>query len=263
MVPLFGFAAFFVVIAVFATPLVGVSFAVIHFGEKSSNAQGGTHLGVVNCGEKSSNAEGSTRLGVVRVAVVTQKAREEVFPEDEVRAVVKTGITVAAQAEFVLIILHTTLFVSKFDSWSVAGACYNTGSNCRSRSGIPVVSRKGRRHRSSEVSDRQVQYIMLKVFHFTTTTATATATTPPHPTPPTNTTEGHPARVIQPGSYRAGSSRAGSSSQGHPDAMSSIKNHSHVACILFWVTSHTSHITHHTHHTHTSHTHITHTYLQL
>jgi hypothetical protein len=38
MVPLFGFAAFFVVIAVFATPLVGVYFAVIHFGEKSSIA---------------------------------------------------------------------------------------------------------------------------------------------------------------------------------------------------------------------------------
>jgi hypothetical protein len=47
MVPLFGFAAFFVVIAVFATPLVGVYFAVIHFGEKSSNAQGGTRISVV------------------------------------------------------------------------------------------------------------------------------------------------------------------------------------------------------------------------
>jgi hypothetical protein len=35
---LFGFTAFFVVIAVFATPLVGVYFAVIHFGEKSLNA---------------------------------------------------------------------------------------------------------------------------------------------------------------------------------------------------------------------------------
>jgi hypothetical protein len=47
MVPLFGFAAFFVVIAVFTTSLVGVSFAVIHFGEKSSNAQGGTRISVV------------------------------------------------------------------------------------------------------------------------------------------------------------------------------------------------------------------------
>jgi hypothetical protein len=35
---LFGFTAFFVLIAVFATPLVAVSFAVIHFGEKSSIA---------------------------------------------------------------------------------------------------------------------------------------------------------------------------------------------------------------------------------
>jgi hypothetical protein len=139
MVRLFGFAAFFVVIGV-GGPLVAVSFAVIHFGEKSSNAKGCARLGVVNCGEKSTNSEGSTRLGVIRGAVVTQKAREEVFPEDEVRAVVKTGITVAAQAEFVLIILHTTLFVSKFDSGSVAGACYNTGSNCRGRSGIPVDS---------------------------------------------------------------------------------------------------------------------------
>jgi hypothetical protein len=47
MVGLFGFAAFFVVIAVFATPLVGVSFAFIHFGEKSSNAQGRTRISVV------------------------------------------------------------------------------------------------------------------------------------------------------------------------------------------------------------------------
>ncbi len=47
VVPLFGFAAFFVVIAVFTPSLVGVSFAVIHFGEKSSNAQGGTRISVV------------------------------------------------------------------------------------------------------------------------------------------------------------------------------------------------------------------------
>jgi hypothetical protein len=226
MVGLFGFAAFFVVIAVFATSLVGVSFAFIHFGEKSSNAQGGTHLGVVNCGEKSSNAEGGACFGVIRGAVVTQKAREEVFPEDEVSAVVKTGITVAAQAEFVLVILRITLVLGKLDSWSMAGACYNTGSNCRSRGGIPVVSRKGRgRHRSSEVSDRQVQYIMLKVFHF----APPPPPPPPpsHPTTNTNTTEGHPDRVIQTGSSR----------QGHPDRViqtgSSIKNHSHIACILF------------------------------
>jgi len=45
--PLFGFAAFFVVIAVFTPSLVGVSFAVIHFGETSSNAQGGTRISVV------------------------------------------------------------------------------------------------------------------------------------------------------------------------------------------------------------------------
>jgi hypothetical protein len=216
MVPLFGFAAFFVVIAVFATPLVGVSFAVIHFGEKSSTAQGGRHLGVVNCGEKSSNAEGGACLGVIRGAVVTQKAREEVFPDDEVRAVVKTGITVAAQAEFVLIILHTTLFVSKFDSGSMAGTGDNTGSNCRSRSGIPVVSRKGR-HRSSGVSEAGFT-LCIKVFHFFGC-APPPPPPPPHPThqhktgssrarviQPGSSSQGHPARVIQPGS----------SSQGHP-----------------------------------------------
>lgn len=71
-----------------------------------------------------------------------------VFPDDEVSAVVKAGITVAAQAEFVLITLHITFVVGKLDSWSVAGACHNTGSNCRSCSGIPVDSRKGS-HRSS------------------------------------------------------------------------------------------------------------------
>ena len=129
MAPLFGFATFFVFIGV-GGPLVAVSIALIHFGEKSSNAQGGTCLGVI-CG-----------------AVVAQEARVcGVVSDDEVGAVVKAGITVAAQAEFVLITLYITLFVSKFDSWSVAGACYNTGSNCRSRSGIPVVSRSGG-HRS-------------------------------------------------------------------------------------------------------------------
>jgi hypothetical protein len=146
---LFGFTAFFVLIAV-GGPFVAVSFAVIHFDEKSTNAEGCARLGVVNCGEKSTNAEGCARLGVVRGAVVAQKAREEVFPEDEVGAVVKTGITVAAQAEFVLIILRNTLFVSKLDSGSMAGTGDNTGSNCRSRSGIPVVGRSGG-HRSSKV----------------------------------------------------------------------------------------------------------------
>ena len=94
---------------------------------------------VVNFGEKSSNAQGRTRLSVIRGAVVTQKARVcGVVPDDEVGAVVKAGITVTAQAEFVLMTLRITLVLSKFDSWSMAGACYNTGSNCRSRSGIPV-----------------------------------------------------------------------------------------------------------------------------
>ena len=108
MVPLFGFAVFF---------------------------------GVVNYGEKSTNAQGRARLGVIRRAVVTQKARvRSILPDDEVGAVIKACITIAAQTEFVLVTLHITLVLGKFDSWSVAGACYNTGSNCRGRSGIPVDS---------------------------------------------------------------------------------------------------------------------------
>ena len=72
--------------------------------------------------EKSSNAEGRTSLGVIRGAVVTQKARVcGVVPDDEVGTVVKAGITVTAQAEFVLITLRITLVLSKFDSWSMAG----------------------------------------------------------------------------------------------------------------------------------------------
>ena len=208
MVGLFGFAAFFVVIAVFATSLVGVSFAFIH------------------CGEKSSNAQGRTRISVVCRAVVTQKARVcGVVPDDEVSAVVKTGITVAAQAEFVMFALRITLVLGKLDSWSMAGACYNTWSNCRSRGGIPVVSRKGR-HRSSEVSDRQAQYIMLKVFHFA----------PPPPLPPHHTTphrgssrQGHPDGVIQTGSSR----------RGHP---LKITHTSLVFCFCFM--SHHTYITH-------------------
>jgi len=38
MVPLFGLGVFFIVIAVFAPSLVGVSFAVVNYGEKSSIA---------------------------------------------------------------------------------------------------------------------------------------------------------------------------------------------------------------------------------
>jgi hypothetical protein len=101
-------------------------------------------ISVTHFGEKSSNAQGGTRLGIIRRAVLTQKARVcGVFSDDEVGAVVKASITVAAQAEFVLFTLRITLFVSKFDSGSMAGTGHNTGSNCRSRSGIPVVSRSG------------------------------------------------------------------------------------------------------------------------
>ena len=140
-------------------------------------------------------------------------------PDDEVGAVVKAGITVTAQTEFVLFALRITLVLSQFDSWSVAGACHN----CRSRGGIPVVSRKGG-HRSSGVSDALAgSTLCVKVFHFLDAR-------PPHPTPhhhppPTTTT------------YRDRSSRqviqVRSSRSGH-------MSKTHRACILFLicVTSH-------------------------
>ena len=50
------------------------------------------------------------------------------IPDDEVGAVVKAGITVAAQAKFVLVTLRITFVVGKFDSWSMAGDTGNTHS---------------------------------------------------------------------------------------------------------------------------------------
>jgi hypothetical protein len=71
------------------------------------------------------------------------------FPDDEVSAVIKAGIAVGAQAEFVLFALHHSILVSQFDTRSVAGAGHNTRSNCRSRSGIPVDRRSSSSHRNS------------------------------------------------------------------------------------------------------------------
>jgi hypothetical protein len=108
--------------------------------------------------EKSLNAEGRTSLGVIRGAVVAQEARVcGVVADDEVGTVVKAGITVAAQAELVLVTLHHSLLVSQFDTRSVAGAADNKGSNCRSSSGSS--------HRSSGVSDAG-STLCVKVFHF-------------------------------------------------------------------------------------------------
>ena len=148
--------------------------------------------------QESSNAEGGACLSVIRGAVVAQEARVcGVVPDDEVGAVVKAGITVTAQTEFVLFALRITLVLSQFASWSVAGACHNTGSNCRSRGGIPVV-RKGS-HRSSGVSDAG-STLCVKVFHFLDA---CTHTTPPHHPPQPPTGSGHPDRssrqVIQTG----------------------------------------------------------------
>jgi hypothetical protein len=72
----------------------------------------------------------------------------------------------------------------------MAGTGDNTGSNGRSRSGIPVVSRSGG-HGSSGVSDAGFT-LCVKVFHF----LDARPPPPlPHPTPPlTRHDRGHPDR---------------------------------------------------------------------
>ena len=177
-------------------PLFGLLFWGVNYG-----------VAVVNFGEKSSNAQGGARLGVIRGAVVAQEARVcGVFPDDEVGAVVKACITVAAQAEFVLVTLHITLVLSQFDSWSVAGACHNTGSNCRGRSGIPVDSRSGGGHRSSGVSDAGSTFCV-KVFHFLD--ACSPPPPPAHPTPPHPT----PPRAQHTGSPRGGVIQR----RGHPE----------------------------------------------
>jgi hypothetical protein len=100
-------------------------------------------------GEKSSNAVWRCMVSThSREAVAAHDAHVcGVFTDDEVGAVVNPGITFVAQAKFVLFALRITLVLSQFDTRSVAGACHNTGSNCRSRGGIPVDSRKGS-HRS-------------------------------------------------------------------------------------------------------------------
>jgi hypothetical protein len=124
----------------------------------------------------------------------------------------------------------------------MAWTCYNTGSNCRSRGGIPVVSRKGRRHRSSEVSEAgTIHYV--KSISFLDACRSPQPTPNPHPTPTPTPTPTPPTqhRVIQTGSSRQGHPdrviQTGSSRQGHPDRViqtgSSIKNHTHIACILF------------------------------
>jgi hypothetical protein len=152
----------------------------IWFGDSS-------HVGLFAIGfavifaEKSLNAEGRTSLGVIRGAVVTQEARVcGVVADDEVGAVVKAGITVAAQAELVLVALRHSLLVSQFDTRSVAGATDNTGSNCRSSGGIPVDSRSGSGggHRSWGVFEALAgTTLCVKVFHFLD--ARPLLTTPP------------------------------------------------------------------------------------
>jgi hypothetical protein len=63
------------------------------------------------------------------------------FSDDEVGAVVKAGITVAAQTEFVLITLLVSLFKGQFDAGCMAHL------TAGSRSGrIPVVGRSRSRH---------------------------------------------------------------------------------------------------------------------
>ena len=126
--------------------------------------------------------------------------------DDEVGTVVKAGITVAAEAEFVLVTLHHSLLVSQFDTRSVAGAADNKGSNCRSSSGSS--------HRSSGVSEALAgSTLCVKVFHFLDARRHMLDR---HPTPAViimrSSSRGHPDRVIQTRVIQTGSYR-----QGHPD----------------------------------------------
>jgi hypothetical protein len=94
----------------------------------------------------------------------------------------------------------------------VAGACHNTGSNCRSRGGIPVDSRSGGGHSSSGVSDAGFT-LCVKVFHF------LDACPSPHPT-----THNDPqGQVIQTGSSR----------RGHPGQVTCQKHTELVFCFYF------------------------------
>lgn len=76
-----------------------------------------TNAHVINFAEKSLNAEGGACLGVICGAVVAQEARVcGVVADDEVGTVVKSGITVAAEAKLVLVTLSVALLYRKFDT---------------------------------------------------------------------------------------------------------------------------------------------------
>jgi hypothetical protein len=86
--------------------------------------------------------------GVVGLARI---AHETAHVADEVGAVVKAGITVAAQAEFVLVMLLRALLFSQFEAGSVLFGSSCHGSSVGSSS--PVVGSRGSRHCSSFVSE--------------------------------------------------------------------------------------------------------------
>lgn len=86
-------------------------------------------------------SSGIVTSGVVGLARI---AHETAHVADEVGAVVKAGITVAAQAVFVLVMLLRALLFSQFEAGSVL-----FGSHHGSSGGSPVVRSSSSSHRSS------------------------------------------------------------------------------------------------------------------
>jgi hypothetical protein len=97
--------------------------------------------------QESSKAEGGAFIGVIRAAVVAQEAHGSVsfVSDDEVGAVVKAGITVAAQAELVLVTLLIAFFDGKFDARVVLHGRHIGGDGSGSSSSSPV-GRSSSRH---------------------------------------------------------------------------------------------------------------------
>ena len=87
---------------------------------------------------------GSSVIVAASVVGLTRIAHETARVADEVGAVVKAGIAVAAQAEFVLVMLLRALLFSQFEAGSVLFSSQHGSSG-----GGPVVRSRGSSHRSS------------------------------------------------------------------------------------------------------------------
>ncbi len=87
----------------------------------------------------------SSVIVAATVVGITRIAHETVLDADEIGAVIKAGIAVAAQAVFVLVMFLRALLFSEFEAGSVLFGRHHGGSG---GSGSPVV-RSGGGHRSS------------------------------------------------------------------------------------------------------------------